>query len=78
MTTNAQHVLLTNITEEQRDRIAISVLKARLSFAIKVGRTDGVALASARRLADKYGWTESTKTMKQALRFVLACQEVWQ
>lgn len=75
--TKNQSILLTNINEEDRDILALLVLKGRLAFAIKVGRTDGMALAKARQLAGKYGWPENTKTMKQAQRFVLAALKVW-
>lgn len=75
--TKNQTVILTNITEADRDVLAIMVLKGRLSFAIKVGRTDGMALAKARQLAEKYGWPIYPKTMKQAQVFVLACYQTW-
>lgn len=75
--TKAQHAMLTNISEGQRDMLAISVLKGRLGFAIRVGRTDSLALAKARQLAEKYGWPIYPKTMKQALHFVEAAHDAW-
>ncbi|UDL16323.1 hypothetical protein SEA_ZOOMAN_352 [Microbacterium phage Zooman] len=77
VTTKKNMVMLTNITEADRDVLAILALKGRLSFAIRVGRTDGVALAKTRQLAAKYNWPEGMKTMKQAERFVLAAHEAW-
>lgn len=77
VTTKKNMTMLTNLTEADRDVLAILVLKGRLGFAIRVGRTDGMALAAARRLAEKYNWPEGMKTMKQAERFVLACHEAW-
>jgi len=77
VTTNKTMTMLTNITEADRDVIAILVLKGRLGIAIRMGRTDGAALASARRLAEKYNWPGGMKTMKQAERFVLACHQAW-
>ena len=68
-------ITILNIDEAKRDALAIMALKGRLSFAIKVGRTDGMALASARRLAEKYEWPIYPKTMKQALRFVEAAYD---
>jgi hypothetical protein len=75
--TKNQSILLTNITEADRDVLAIIVLKARLAMAIRFGRTDGMALAKARQLAEKYNWPVYPKTMKQAERFVLAAHKVW-
>lgn len=75
--TTKNMTMLTNISEADRDVLAILVLKGRLAFAIRAGRTDGMALASARRLAVKYNWPEGMKTMKQAERFVLAAHEAW-
>lgn len=75
--TKAQSLMLTNITAEQRDTLAIMVLKGRLGMAIRMGRTDSMALAKARQLAEKYNWPIYPKTMKQAERFVLACHEAW-
>lgn len=75
--TKAQHTMLTNITEADRDVLAILVLKGRLNMAIRMGRTDGLALAKARQLAEKYNWPIYPKTMKQALHFVLAAHEAW-
>lgn len=75
--TKAQGTLLTNITEADRDVLAIMVLKARLSMAIRFGRTDGMALAKARQLAAKYEWPIYPKTMKQAQVFVLAAYQTW-
>lgn len=75
--TKNQTIILSNINEQDRDVIALHVLKGRLGYAIRVGRTDGMALAKARQLAEKYGWPEGTKTMKQAERFVLAALKVW-
>lgn len=77
ITTKKNMTMLTNITEADRDTLAILVLKGRLGFAIRAGRTDGMALAKARQLAEKYGWPEGMKTMKQAERFVLAAHEAW-
>lgn len=77
VTTKKTMTMLTNITEADRDTLAIMVLKGRLGYAIRVGRTDGLALAKARQLAEKYGWPAGMKTMKQAERFVLACHEAW-
>lgn len=75
--TKNQSVLLTNISSEDRDVLAVMVLKGRLGFAIRAGRTDGMALAKARQLAEKYNWPIYPKTMKQAEKFVLACHQTW-
>jgi hypothetical protein len=76
--TKNQSILLTNINQQDRDVLALLVLKGRLSMAIRFGRTDGMALAKARQLAEKYEWPIYPKTMKQAEKFVLACLKVWQ
>lgn len=68
-------ITILNIDEAKRDALAILTLKGRLSFAIRVGRTDGMALAKARQLAEKYEWPIYPKTMKQALRFVEAAYD---
>lgn len=75
--TKAQNILLTNITAEQRDVLAIIVLKGRLGLAIRIGRTDSLALAKARQLAERYEWPIYPKTMKQALHFVEAAHAAW-
>ncbi|URP22126.1 hypothetical protein SEA_BIG4_368 [Microbacterium phage Big4] len=77
VTTKKNMVMLTNITEADRDVLSILALKGRLGYAIRIGRTDGMALAKARQLAEKYNWPEGMKTMKQAERFVLACHAAW-
>lgn len=76
MATNNITITITNIDEAKRDALAILVLKGRLAFAIRSGRTDSMALASARRLAEKYEWPIYPKTMKQAEKFVLAAHAV--
>ena len=63
-------VTITNIDEQGRFFIAMRTLRVRLRFAIRAGRTDAVALHSARGWAEKVGYTGGMKTMKQALRFV--------
>ncbi len=75
--TGKESFAITNITEEDRDVLAVMVLKGRLGFAIRAGRTDGMALAKARQLAAKYNWPTYPKTMKQAEKFVLACYQEW-
>ena len=75
--TGKESFAITNINEADRDVLAILVLKGRLSMAIRMGRTDGMALAKARQLAEKYNWPVYPKTMKQAERFVLAAHQAW-
>lgn len=65
-----QTITIAPVTPDIRQRLAMVALRGRLSFAIRVGRTDGFALASARGWAEKAGHTGSMKTMKQALRWV--------
>jgi hypothetical protein len=54
-----------------RERIAMVSLKGRLSYAIRIKRTDSFALTAARGWAARQG-VEPFKTMKQALAWVEA------
>ncbi|QPX62669.1 hypothetical protein SEA_XITLALLI_24 [Microbacterium phage Xitlalli] len=57
---------------ETRKRLALIMLRARLTLAIQMGRTDGHALHAARRWAVKLDIKSGTKTMKQNLRWIEA------
>lgn len=63
-------IIIAPVTPDVRQRIAMVALRGRLSIAIRLGRTDSFALASARGWAERAGYTGSLKTMKQALRWV--------
>lgn len=63
-------VTITDIDMQGRFFIAMRTLRVRLRFAIRSGRTDSVALHSARGWAENVGYEGGMKTMKQALRFV--------
>ncbi|QDF15935.1 hypothetical protein HWC34_gp25 [Microbacterium phage Alex44] len=55
---------------ETRKRLALIMLRARLTLAIQMGSTDTFALHRARGWAKKLGITVGVKTMKQNLRWI--------
>lgn len=63
---------ITDITKAQRDVLAAVVCRGRLGFAVRVGRTDSLALGKCRRLAEEYNYPFKIRTMKQALTFLEA------
>lgn len=66
----ADAVMITDITGDRRQYLAMITLRARFKMGIQLKRTDSHALQATRGWMDKKGFVGGRKTMNQCLRWV--------